>query len=389
MDLAVLNWDPSKPNFLLPGRLVENHSSLIWSERYSSNGDFERVSADVGGTMAQLPLYNVGSDGIQRPTIVTLRDSTVPMVVEAHKIDKTLTGAAQITTTGRSVETWLDRRTNITSPVIEGNPLTPFTDTTKTAVAFAAEVIKKIINDGSSSSLDIIPELSFVDGSGNPRVLRPVGYDESTITATTRTADFGELYSWAIDQITSEGYGLRAVRPSDPSYSKINLEIYKGRDRTILNSYGNAVVFDARFDQFTDSSYLLSQAAWKNVDQVVGANDCWEYEAPHSGAAPSGLNRRVAYLDASQTATGPAGDATNIQIMSNLAQVDLAKQLQTVLFSGEVGRLKGSIYGKDFLLGDIVKLTGDYGLSQFVRIAEFIRSEDSSGEKAYPTFESL
>jgi len=371
MELAVLN------DQFLPARLVENHSSLIWTERYSSNGDFERTSDDVGGTLAALPLWTVDlATGIQRPTVVTLRDSDVPMIVETHKIEKSLTGPAKITTTGRSFETVLDRRTTINKPLGGGQAIKPWTSVQKTAVDAAYDVMNQVVTQGLASVLDKIPELNI------KAPIRPAGYTAPS-TNQNYQVDPGELYSWVMQQIQADNYGLRAVRPSDLSTSTIAIEIYSGVDRT------KEIVFDARFDQFDNSEYLLSQAGWKNVDQVTGSADSLEVRLKDQNANDySGLNRRVTYFDGTQLAVGVASP-TITNIMQNLGTVDLAKQLETVLFSGEVSRQLGSRYGKDFYLGDIVKLTGNYGLSQFVRISEFIRSEDNTGEKAYPTFASL
>jgi len=46
-------------------------------------------------------------------------------------------------------------------------------------------------------------------------------------------------------------------------------------------------------------------------------------------------------------------------------------------------------FNRDYFLGDILRLDGEYGLSEFVRVSEFIRSDDSTGSKAYPTFETV
>ena len=365
MELAVLN------DQFLPARMVEGHSSLIWTERYSTNGDFSRESGDVGGTLVALPLYTVElGTGIHKPTVVTLRDSDVPMIVETHVIEKAPGQPAKITTTGRSFETVLDRRTTVNYPLGGGRPVKAWTSVQKTAVDAAYDAMNQVVTIGMSNVDDRIPEIDI-----KPPI-RPSDYTEPTSNQNYQV-DPGELYAWVLQQIQAENYGLRAVRPSDLSTTKISIEIYSGVDRT------KEVIFDVRFDQFDNAKYLLSEAALKTTDQVTGATDSFEVT---NGS--SGLSRRVTYLDASQLATGsPSATLTNL--LRNLGTVDLAKYVETVLFSGEVSRQVGSRYGKDYHLGDIVKLSGDYGLSQFVRISEFIRSEDNNGEKAYPTFESL
>lgn len=137
---------------------------------------------------------------------------------------------------------------------------------------------------------------------------------------------------------------------------------------------------------------------WKNVSQVTGANGSVEVT---DGTTRTGLAKRISYTDqtsvATQSVTG--GNApVLVNLLNGLGKTDLLKQPQTVMFSGEVSQNIAFKYdsmrerGDDpttFYLGDVVSLKGDLYGSQMVRIAEFIRSQDASGESAYPTFVSL
>lgn len=369
-----------------PATLVEGHSSLLWTERYNTNGDFQRVSYDIAGTLNQLPLYTLATDGFtQIPTVVSLRDSTVPMVVETHTLGLDANDAMTITTVGRSCETWLDRRSTVASPFGGGTKIQAYQADALTAVDFAYDVMNKVVNLGNATTADKIPEIII------QAPIRPSGYTPPSST-THMAADLGELYGWALQQIQNDGYGFRAVRPPDRTTTQIALQIYKGVDRT------QKVVFDTMQDAFDSQQYLLSQAAWKNTDQVSATNDALEVAQPHTGAAYTGLMRRVSYNDSQETTAGIAAGTNLTQAMTNLGLVDLAKNTETVLFSGEVSRQIAAMYGDSvngYLLGDIVGLRGQISpqgansLTQFVRVSEFIRSEDNTGEKAYPTFESL
>lgn len=381
MELAVLHPYKDTPGSLdasfQPARLVEGHSSLIWSERYSSVGDFSRESNDIAGTLKKLPLYTLAPDGVTKlPTLVTLRETSVPMVVIAHKIAKPSSAPPTITTIGASAECLLNRRTTVVNPVGGGSKINPYSAQALTGVDFVYDVMTRVVTNGQASLADKIPEFDI------QAPIRPVGYVPPSSTRNF-AAELGELYSWALSGIADEGYGFRSVRPADTTKNKIAIQIYKGRDRT------QQVVFDTRFDQIDDAQYLLSDAGWKNTDQVNGSADSLEVT---DGGTYSGLSRRTIYNDASQTTANISAGSDLTQAMTNLGLVDLAKNLPTALFSGEVSRQIAALYGDEvngYLLGDVVKLTGDYGLSQFVRVSEFIRSEDAEGEKAYPTFESL
>jgi hypothetical protein len=75
--------------------------------------------------------------------------------------------------------------------------------------------------------------------------------------------------------------------------------------------------------------------------------------------------------------------------------VELYKNNAIALFDGETSVQIASRFNKPvaqggFGLGDILLLNGEYATtSRTVRVVEWIRSSDSSGEKAYPAFETV
>lgn len=106
--------------------------------------------------------------------------------------------------------------------------------------------------------------------------------------------------------------------------------------------------------------------------------------ARSTGATYSGLSRRVLLLDAVSDTSVSTADARNSRGL-----IELYQNNPTALFDGEVAQQVANGYNRDYFLGDIIKLNGEYGLSEIVRVSEFIRSADGSGEKAYPTFETV
>ncbi len=74
MELLTLNSE------FQPVKLIDNYESLVWSERYYDSGDFELKSGDIAQAKAAMPLESY----------VSLRESSVPMVVESYKILKPL-----------------------------------------------------------------------------------------------------------------------------------------------------------------------------------------------------------------------------------------------------------------------------------------------------------
>lgn len=382
---------------LQPERLVEGHSSLVWAERAFGGGDFVRESYDVAGTLRDLPILD--DDGEPVDTIVSLADSVVPMVVEVHKITKSLTGPPMITTTGRSFETVLGRRSNLSRSEITGNPAgnqpkqIPTMDPTQTMIQPPKPWIVKNTS-ASAAAYHVMTQILAQPEDAIPELaLAPLPSDLPVGQLIERQVSPGNLYEWSAQLFQQDLVSMVPVRPVEQTWPLVYLEFYLGRDRT------TSVAFDVDFDQFTSSEYVFSTAWWKNESHIFGENGS---VIQTDGINRTGLSKRVSFTDQSQiaksgvTSTADATALTNL--LKGLGTVDLQKQPQTVLFSGEVSPQMASRYDSMrnksddpsyYYLGDKITLRGDYGLERYVRVAEFIRSEDPSGESAYPTFSSL
>lgn len=423
MDLVTLN------STFHEDRLVEKYASLIWTERYAQAGDFQLVSNRIADTIRALPL----------DSYVSLRNSTVPMKVEAHKIEKKKGAAPQITVVGRSFEaTTLELRV-ATLQVTDTGPRMVYTRSAARVSDAAYLAIREIIGDtnryiegvevlgvqspnnlyDSINEVDLVlpadfkfdfwdPTKSYAIGdyvrrleatspydphiyvagvpSGGSNINQdpntaPAGYwtlvtdpDAAVVPTTSFEIPAGNLYSSVLQMVGSNHHAIKATRP-DISSDKVQIEIYNGADLT------ETVVFDAKFDQMDSATYLLSNTGSTNVAYMFG-NEHATVVNKNAGSPPTGLNRRVMMMDITD-------DGTSSATLSSRGLTELYKNNATALFGGEVSQQAGDGYNTDYFLGDIVKLKGEYGLYQDVRVAEFIRSADSQGEKAYPTFEAI
>lgn len=365
-------------------QVVDNYESLIWTERYATNGEFELVSSDVAGIQRILPISTP-----ERDSYVALRDSLVPMVVEVHKIQEPPDGPRQITVTGRSFDTVLERR----PAVKELNPASTrvqWKERAEKESDAAYKVIRQVIGDplarippvGTATALPpVLPGVAPEDAIPEINLPIPEDYEGPTTPPTTYSKEFEipskDLYSTVLEMIGANHHGIKASRPLDSSH-QVDIEIYNGADLT------HDVIFDVRVDQFDDAVYLLSRQGSANVAYVFGKTQSAIIRKNELGAPPSGLMRRVIMLDP------PSDDvADSADVLRSRGLVDLYKYNATALFSGELAEHVASLYNAPggYSLGDIVYLQGKYGLGQSVRVAEFIRSVDPSGKKAYPTFE--
>lgn len=423
-----------------PKGIVENYQSLIWTERFGAPGDFELTTTDIANTLAQMP----------NESVVSLRDSVVPMIVEWANIKKPKNNGPGITITGRSFEaSALERRASVRGYMYATGAGIDRTSAPVDWVMHAASpsdaafrVIREIIADEAkyaydgnnpvvlqahtiaSNLYDAIPDISLtlpldykvvnwdatttftykdvVASSGKHYVAKNITgnlnktpasnatyWTEIAASATGLTyaaaksysIPKGQLYLTVMDLLKNNNHGIKATRP-DPSRTKILVEIYQSLIRP-------DVAIDATLGLIDDATYLLS----KQGSVTVGYSDSPDRGTitPKTVGAEtvSGLTRRVLYMDYSSDNTLIGTSAEAIKLRENKALIDLYEYNATALFGGEVAAQVARGFNKTYFLGDILTMFGDYGLSQNVRVAEFIRSVDSSGEKAYPTFEAV
>lgn len=403
-----------------PVKLIEKYESLVWTERYSSSGDFILTTPNIEETLNLLPLEST----------VAIRESTVPMVVEVHKLTKPLRGVPMLEVRGRSCETWLERRSSaivalddsyveiIAQHIAAVSPSDAAYKTIRAVIGdierFQGETSVLSALSPAASALDEIPQINqplpadFQKG-GDAWVAGPVVYSPGNVVVhnghlwifgldwamgdepgvhgwvdlglwTNYEIPRGNLYSVVLELINQNHHGIKAVRPLTDADTKIDLEIYNGADLT------ETVVFDARFDQFDDATYLLSHQGSANIAYIYGPNGSQSvrknYLADPLPPEVSGLDRRVILVDESSDSA-----LNSVDNRTSRAIIELYKYNSTALFDGQTSEQVASGFNDTYFLGDILKLVGEYGLSENVRVAEFIRSEERSGQKAYPAFE--
>jgi hypothetical protein len=354
-------------------KLIESYDKLVWTERFNVCGDFLlEAGTNIGGLMTALP----------EGTRVSLRDSNIAMVVETHEIIRKKNAPEVLQIKGRSFDSILDRRACIQSI----NSLTGSVDWSinlKTPSDLAYYVMARICSFGDISPLDVFP-VAMVSFPA------PSDYNTSTGPTKAFTVPRGNLLKVVQDLLATEAqadptttpatpavtpHGLRAVRPSSAA-TAIALQIYPSTDKS------GAVYFDATRDLLDDGRYLFSKVGSGNVAYGVASGlAATMYEG---SSEPSGLDRRVILVDASQSSI--ASDV----VLKNEMSKSLAAARETAIFDGSINQdLSPYVYGVDYNLGDIVKVKGDYGLYSDARVTEYIRYEGPDGVKSYPTLSAI
>lgn len=407
------------------------YESLIWTERYSTAGDFQLVSSDISRCMQLMPLESY----------VTIKESTVPMIIESHKIVKRKNSVAKLEIRGRAFESVLERRGSVISLPTGAARAVWTNDAVKSSDA-AYHAMRGVIGDvarsvggvslgsqaPSVSALDAIPEINLVVPADLAMATAPIWSSGPTYSAGTQVrVEFsptdvkvyravqtnsnqnppsnttywtllgtvakveikaGNLYSVVQELIQASRHGLKSVRPPNgDTKTTVDVEIYNGADLT------TSTVFDAKFDQFDDTTYLLSAQGSTNLAYVYGGSGAaaggTAVRKNNAGAEVSGLARRVLVVDEQSDATLNTAD-----IRTSRGLVELYKNNAIAIFDGELAKQVADMYNVSvnsggYSLGDIVQFNGEYGLSRQVRVVEFIRTFDATGLSAYPAFEVI
>lgn len=355
-----------------PSKLIESYDSLIWTERFNSIGDFQIVAGDTSKFMTLLP----------EGTRLTLRESNQVMVVETHQIDRKKRAVETVTIKGRTFDSILERRVALPSLVNTTNTK-DWVVSAKTPLDVAYYAITQICVTGILSVKDIFPGTMVQFPS-------PSDYGTSTGPSKNFTIDRGNLLSVVLALLQQENqadptttpatpavvpHGIRAVRPNSAG-TAIAIQLYVGTDKTAT------VYFDASRELLDDGTYLFSKQGSANVG--YGLSPALAATMFEGVTEPEGLDRRVALIDGSQA------DITTEAQLKNYMGMTLAEASETAIFDGNINPdLNPYTYGVDYSLGDIVRVAGDYGLDENARVTEYIRTEDATGNKAYPTLTTI
>lgn len=363
MDLVTLD------SGYMPDSIISNYDSLIWSERFNTVGDFQITTGLIEEFMDMLP----------EGTFLSLRESTVPMIVETHQIDRKKNNPAVLTIKGRALESIFDRRVALPTLL---PPISDWAVNAKIPSDVAYFIAEKICVEGILDSDDIFEP-------GIIQLITPDDYLTSTGPTRQFTVPKGNLLTQMLTLLQTEAkadpstvpatpavvqHGIRGRRPAAPG--AMGIEIYTGTDRTAT------VRFDANRRLLNDGTYLFSKVGSATDGYVLGPSTTLNMSK--TSTAGSGLSRRVILVDATGTTI------TDTNALQAQGQSSLTEAHETAIFDGSINEdINPYKFGVDYFLGDIVNLVGDYGLVEHARVTEFIRSKDSTGVKRFPTLTTI
>jgi Siphovirus ReqiPepy6 Gp37-like protein len=355
----------------LPNVVIDKFDSAIWTDRYYGDSDVQLI---VPATPDMIQVLAPG-------TFLACDYSNEVMMLETHEIDK---GALKVT--GVSLLQWLNNRFVRTTAKHEDKywNLNSWTaGVTMWVIVYYMCIVPGYFPNGvvDNSSL-IIPGLKLDN------------YDNSGPIITV-AVPFGPVYDAlkAIATTYQIGMTITLMSATDTSFA-LGFRTYKGLDRTSQQTLNPPVRFSPAMDSLTNIKELQSMANFKTrVYSWAPANPGGLASTPgfssimNPGTPSTGFDLRTMMVFADDITTDQVGGSASV--LQSLLDQRASETRQDHKFikhvDGEIVPTSQFAYGVDYNLGDIIEVQGYSGITQNARVTEYIHSQDSAGEKAYPT----
>jgi hypothetical protein len=363
--MNVFKFTPiTSPTFLEQGQMIPKPDSIMWTERYRDPGEFEIVAPLSSGMKEFLP----------EGTIISHVDTMEVMIVENHEISEEPMEDPIVTVTGRSFESFLDNRIVGTDQARASSTIVPYE-------LFGNSTWHQTVAMINSHIVD-----PFGDYDGIPYVVAEHSIvDPVTTTTEERTIDRGGLHQRALEILAVDDLGIKTIRRSPfPEYggddTNTTLQVHNGINRI------NDVVFSWRKGDIESAEYLFSAKKLKNSALIQG-----RYVQTFVDLGPTRYNRRTMIVDADDIDghfdAAPTGTALALALvaMQTRGRQVLKSQKRVTITQADVSNMAQFQYRKDYNIGDMVTVEGNFGQTQAMRVIEFAEIEDENGRSAHPT----
>jgi hypothetical protein len=338
-----------------PVSILDVYKSLIWTDRYSSYGDFEIYT----------PVTNELLSCLREDYYLWIKDSEHVMIVEDIEVKSDVEEGNYLISTGRSLESILDRRIVWDQTILTGS---------------LQNGIQTLLNDAIISP-------TIVDRTINNFIFETSV--DSRITSLNVDAQIprgSNLYNVIQTLCLEKNIGFK-ITLSDTN--QFIFKLYAGIDRSYEQFENPYIVFSSKYDNLINADYTQSKKGLKNVTLVAGEGEEMTRKSTVVGSGAS-LSRRELYTDASNISQNDGETVlTDEEYLGQLIQrgtEDLSKCITTTSFDSQIDSISNLFkYNQDYFMGDVVQIDSDYGIESRARVTEIIFSQDDDGLKIYPT----
>ena len=347
--------------------IVEKISSLIWTRRYWTCGEFKLL----------VPFTEDHARLLVKNNIIVKRGGKEAAEIRYTHITKNSQGMEEIEVQGKFLLSWIGKRV-VTKQII--------TQDTTQNILYA--IVRQTCTE--AGAFRNIPNFSIAADDADT--------GSGTIDYTSEAFVNAQLAAETAAKAAK--LGMRVI--TDTRAGAHTFSVYKGRDLTAGNAEGNApCIFSQEFDNIVEQEYTNSVENLKSTAYVGGEEkEGVARKVAEVGSLAAGLERDEVFINATdivqeyedenqQTIT--LTDAQYLALLSARGAEELEQYAETLAFGSKINTNANLQYGVDYDLGDRVTcINKRWNVRIDVRITEIAETYETSGEEIDITFgESL
>lgn len=323
--------------------LVEDQTSVLWNRAYFGGGSFELYCPVTPNNQGLLQMWR----------LVWLRGAVEAGVIESLTIEQNAVHN-QITAKGRFLDSYMTRR--LIRPMYEINN------------GLVETAMRDILTNAAP-----IPLVQLDSVQGFPETV-------------TFQATYKNLFDYEQRLSKYANIGFR-FKP-DFTNKTITFELYKGLDRTMLQSDRNRVVFSQAYNNIAEAKYSVNSQLLKNVCYVGGRGTGSQREYVIAGDdTVTGLDRYEVYINGSDISDEGLTDAEYHAMLEQRGNNELQHDVLCASFECVTDANRNFIYKENYDLGDIVTIQKEnWGLSTDLRLTEIAEVYEYGAMRVQPTF---
>lgn len=342
------------------GNLIKGYDSVMWVERYNEAGEFEIEAKLSSGLIDFLPTG----------TFISHADTLEVMIVENCEIKQPIDEDPTIKFSGRSFISYLENRIVGVNQARQSSTVVDYKQVLADSWVQAVRLINDHVNSPFSSNDQLVNVLATHNITG-------------TGTREERIFKQGNVYARLIEILNVDDVGVKTIRrntfPGTANDTTLFM-VYKGVNRA------NKVSFSWKSGDLDSLQYLFSQKALKTSALVIGRYVWQMVDGPETK-----YDRRIMVVDADdidgKLSAPPTGTAltTILTAMQTRGKQALKSQVRVSISASEISDNTNNRFRRDYNIGDLVTLDGNFGQRAVMRVSEYAEIEDENGESGHPT----
>ncbi len=357
--------------------IIDNYTSLIWTERYQETGDFE-LEVCYSEKLKEI---------LKQDYYCRIDPSERTMIIEKVQIERGDDGLSIMTVSGRSLESILDRRIVFKK------------QTFGTKKNSEGEETKKLVN--IQDSIKTLFDNEIISPENEARKISNFNFiasEDTYIKDLKFNQDYdGDSMLDVIEDLCSDKrMGYKILQDEENNF---NFQFYKGVDRSMEQSTNEVVIFSENYDNLISSEYYSDKSEFYNVLYVTKSNSgtgdsgSTKIEVDLDEAAAYGLSRRETTCSESDLQSKyktSENKSLSKETTKTKGRIKLKKDHKTKeVFEGDISYESMFVYPDDYRVGDKVQFIDIFGNNRPLTVTEMVIGRDDSGYTIVPTFEDI